>query len=180
MLGISACSTARFLRTVVSAFDRLTDIDDDDPEATFNTLADRLERLLNDTIGDTPRVDVLTNDINGPDSGRSELIVEIEKDWFFDEASSFAIDLAEIFQSEETAGDAIESILRTVLPVPGQGEFEIGVGLSLKLGVGIEVVKQPDASFALYPFITGSSGLYASFETSASFTLPVSIGPLTA
>jgi hypothetical protein len=150
VLGLSACSSARFLQVFVDAVDDLTK----GGNATFNSLEVKLEALLQDGVGGTPSVNLLTKYDN--ETGIAELLLDITLAWSTTESTTLNADLSNLLDTsdEEDEEDKanIQRFVKEFVPAKGQAQLVVYGGLSVTLAVGVEY--RSNTSEVL-PFIVG-------------------------
>lgn len=145
VLGLSACSSARFLQVFVDAVDDLSN----GGNATFNSLEGKLEALLQDGVGGMPDVEMLTTYDNV--TGIAELLLNITLAWNTTESTALNIDLTDLLDtSNETAN--IQRFIKEFVPAQGQAQLDVSGGMMVTLAVGIEY--RSNTSEVL-PFIIG-------------------------
>lgn len=164
VIGISGCDSARFLQVLVDAVDVLSEEARDSSVSTLSSLQKKLETLLVDDAGAKSVVALKATD--------TDLLLELELEWDFNEVESLNIDLAEIIPD-----GPLEVLARTLVPAQGDAIVEIEGGLTFKLGMHVE-----------YDSDTGEVNTYimkgtiytASFFADGKRTFESEIGPLTA
>ena len=177
ILGVSACEFASFLQIVVDVIDQIvndcTECEDPDaPSSSFNVLETKLNTLLENSIGGTPRVDFTPSS----DDIRSSLDVDLTLEWSFLEAHQLNIDLAALLDGLEL-DENIKNFAKGMVGFEGSGMTEIGGSVSFTLGIGLEYIK---ASKSVTPYFRGTTGVSLNFLADGNAEFEASIGALSA
>ena len=143
VLGLSACSSARFLQVFVDAVD---DLVNNGGDATFNALEVKLEALLQDGVGGTPDVEINTTSVNGT----SELLLTITLAWNTMESTTLNADLSGLVDPVEDKD--LQRFIKEFVPAQGQAKLDVSGGVTVTLAVGLEY--RSDTNETL-PFVVG-------------------------
>ena len=133
VLGLSACRSARFLQVFVDAVADLTKGGD----ATFNSLEAKLEALLQDGVGGTPEVEILTT--YDSVTGIAELLLSITLAWNTNETTTLNVDLSDLLDTSSEAEENKENIQRFIKGfVPAQGQAQLDVSGAVRVTLAVE------------------------------------------
>lgn len=144
---------------------------DGETVTTFNSLETKITALLQDAIGGTPSVDMTatSNDV------RSELTVELELAWGFEEFAQMYIDLDDMTNSGDGLSGDILHYIKTLIPGEAEAMISVETGVAFRLGVGLEFVRD---ELKINPYIKGNSGLFLHWKSEATAAYEATIGPL--
>jgi hypothetical protein len=127
--------------------------------------------LLQDGVGGTPKVDITTVSNNET----SDLTVEIELSWVYQESFQLLIDLETIFGDEDTTGD-LGNFAKNMVPGEGAAFLSLEGGVSFRLGVGLEYARNERK---INPYIMGTTGFKSWFKVAGSLSYECQAGPFT-
>lgn len=158
VIGVSACTSARFLQVLVDAVNVLAEGLETPGESTITSLETKLKTLLADGEGIAPTVEI--------NATSEELTLQLKLGWTFKQVESLNIDLKEIIGVDDP-------LVRTLVPNNGDFLVKIEGGLEFQLGLKVECNGTGVATSIL-----GGTGLTAKFYTSKRAQFDASIGPL--
>jgi hypothetical protein len=122
-------------------------------DATFNSLEAKLESLLQDGVGGTPEVNILTK--YDEVTGIAELFLNITLAWNTIETVALNVDLSDLLDTSSVEDDNKENVQRFVkefVPAQGQAQLDVSGGVTVTLAVGIEYRSNTSQ---IVPFIVG-------------------------
>lgn len=176
VLGISVCSSVRFLQTLVDAVGTIVDDESEsvngETSTSFNSLESKLSSLLQDAVGGQPKVNMTAM----TDATRSDLLLDIELYWPIRESSQMKLDLETLIENAfgGSSPSAIAKFAKNVVPPEGQGVFSLDGEVSFQLGIGLEYVS---GEKRVNPYILGTTGLQVAFLGRAGASFPTTYGP---
>jgi len=136
---------------------------------SFNSLERKLETLLQDSVGGTPRVNLTTTS----NAHRSDLVVDIVLAWNWLEHLLVNVDLETLMEDENTTG-VVGVFAKNLVPGEGEASVDLKTGVSFRLGVGLEYVSSEKR---INPYILGTTGFYVELGLAASGAYTVQAGP---
>jgi hypothetical protein len=122
-----------------------------------------------------PQVNITT--ISTPDI-RSDLIVDLELFWSYNEFFQLIVDMETIAQQKglDLSG-GIGNFAKNLIPGDGEGMAELNATVSFRLGVGLEYVSAPSTK-KINPYILGTTGLEVTLKAKGQFDYGIQAGAL--
>jgi len=146
------------------------EVKDEKTATTFTALQSKLETLLIDGVGGTPKVTISphTNNIS------SDLVVELELAWDFTDTKTLLIVLSDLFsESDYKKYKSLDYFANALLPGEGEASISVNGELAFRLGVGLEYVSQTGN---VKPYVCGTTGFFLKLDANGEASYDASVG----